>query len=188
VARPFFEHEGRIAAALNHPNIVTLYSIEEAGGVRFLTMEFVDGQSLDRMLSPGGLPLAEAFDVALALADALDAAHEKGIVHRDLKPGNVMVTRNGRVKVLDFGLARRSATDADDRTKTATTPLTAAGVVLGTIPYMAPEQLRGDVADARTDVFAFGVLLYELVTGRRPFVGASEPEVCSAILRDPYRR
>ena len=179
-----FEHEGRMAAALNHPNIVTLYSIEEAGGVRFLTMELVDGQSVDSMLSTGALPLNEAFDVALALADALEAAHEKGIVHRDLKPGNVMVTRTGRVKVLDFGLARRSASQADERTKTGITPLTAAGVVLGTVPYMAPEQLRGEAADARTDIFAFGVVLFELVTGRRPFLGASEPEVCSAILRD----
>jgi serine/threonine protein kinase len=179
-----FEREARMVAALNHPNIVTLYSIEEIGGVRFLTMEHVDGQSLDRILPPGGLPIGRALDVALALADALAAAHEKGIVHRDLKPGNVMVANDGRVKVLDFGLAKHSAGDVGSSTKTVTSPITAGATVLGTIPYMAPEQLRGEQVDPRSDVFALGIVLYELVSGHRPFRGASQLEVCSAILRD----
>ena len=186
-----FEREARMAAALNHPNIVTLYSIEEAGGIRFLTMEHVEGQSLDRLMRSEGMPLARVLDVALSLAAALAAAHEKGIVHRDLKPANVMLTSDGWVKVLDFGLAKRPAgdvTEAEAATKVITSPLTAAETVMGTIPYMAPEQLRAEPVDARTDVFALGVVLYELVAGHRPFRGATDLDVCSAILRDSPAR
>src|SRR6476661_5318044 len=186
-----FEREARMAAALNHPNIVTLYSIEEAGGIRFLTMEHVEGQSLDRLVRSEGMPLARVLDVALSLAAALTAAHEKGIVHRDLKPANVMLTSDGWVKVLDFGLAKRSAGDvmeAEATTKVSTSPLTAAETVVGTIPYMAPEQLRAEPVDARTDVFALGIVLYELAAGHRPFRGATDLDVCSAILRDSPAR
>jgi serine/threonine protein kinase/tetratricopeptide (TPR) repeat protein len=182
-----FEREARSVAALNHPNVVTLYAIEEAGGVRFLAMELVEGQTLDRLLAPGGLPLTRVLDLAVPLADALSAAHQRGVVHRDLKPANVMVTREGRVKVLDFGLAKSQAEDtvsSVSQAATAMSPLSSAGLVVGTVPYMAPEQVRGEAADARTDLFAFGVLLYELLTGQRPFRGATPADVSSAILRD----
>jgi len=180
-----FEREARSVAALNHPNVVTLYSVENEGGTPFLTMELVEGEDLARLVTPGGLPVKRVLDLAIPLADALSAAHEHHIVHRDLKPGNVMVTPQGRIKVLDFGLARL-ATDGDDATQavTATMPVTTEGTVLGTVPYMAPEQLRGETVDARTDLFAFGVLLYELTTGRRPFRGTTSAEVTSSILRD----
>ncbi len=187
-----FQREARLVAALTHPNVVTIYSIEEAGGLSFLTMELVEGQSLDRLLTPGGLPLMRVLDLAIPLADALVAAHDRGIVHRDLKPANVMVTREGRLKVLDFGLARfdeaggrAGSAMAGTQMPTVATPVSTAGMVVGTIPYMAPEQVRGDAVDARADLFSFGILLYELTTGRRPFGGSSAAEVSSAILRDP---
>ncbi|MGE5179660.1 MAG: protein kinase domain-containing protein [Bacteroidota bacterium] len=184
-----FEREARTVAGLSHPNIVTLFSVEEESGVRFLTMELVEGQSLDRLIAAGGLPLARVLDLSIPLASALVAAHERGVVHRDLKPGNVMVTADGWVKVLDFGLAKvaqEAADGADARTvgATADAPISGAGQVLGTVPYMAPEQVRGETVDARADVFALGIILYELATGRRPFQGATPADVSSAILRD----
>ena len=182
-----FELEARTVAGLNHPNIVVLYSIEDEGDVRFLTMELVEGESLDRHMEPHGLPIARVVELGIAIADALAAAHEKGVVHRDFKPANVMLTRDGRVKVLDFGLAKLEASDAAlDMTQAATlaSPLSAAGQVVGTVPYMAPEQVRGEAVDSRTDVFALGILLYELATGRRPFEGATLGVISTAILRD----
>jgi serine/threonine protein kinase/tetratricopeptide (TPR) repeat protein len=182
-----FEREAKTVAALNHPHIVTIHSIEEAGSVRFLTMELVEGQSLDRLLDPGGMPLPRALDLSIAIADALAAAHEKGIVHRDLKPSNVMVTREGRVKVLDFGLAKLvpyEATTAETQAVTMESPISSAGQVVGTISYMAPEQVRGETVDARADLFSLGIIVYELVTGRRPFAGKSFADVSSSILRD----
>ncbi len=182
-----FEREARTVAALSHPNIVVLYSVEDEGHVRFLTMELVEGQSLDKHVTPGGLPLTRVLDLGIALSDALTAAHEKGVVHRDLKPANVMVTREGRVKVLDFGLARPAAVDSDLHSTQAATlavPLSSAGLVVGTVPYMAPEQIRGEAVDARSDLFALGIILYELAAGRRPFGGATSADVSSAILRD----
>jgi serine/threonine protein kinase/Tfp pilus assembly protein PilF len=188
-----FEREARAVAALNHPNLVTLHSIEESEGVRFLTMELVEGESLDRVVVPGGLPLPRVLELTIPIADALAAAHTKGIVHRDLKPANVMVSREGRVKVLDFGLAKLARDDVAagaaglagaTAAPTMDAPISAMGLVVGTAPYMAPEQLRGEPVDARTDLFALGVLLYELATGRRPFGGATTAEVTSAILRD----
>src|SRR5580765_4792992 len=183
------EREATTVAGLNHPNIVVLHSIEEAAGIRFLTMELVEGRSLADLVTPGGLPLAQLLDLAIPLADALVTAHERGVVHRDLKPANVMVTREGRVKVLDFGLAKLAAepatAPASDATQAATrSPISAVGEAVGTVPYMSPEQLRGEEVDARTDLFALGIILYELVTGRRPFAGATSAEVSSAILRD----
>src|SRR5687768_386693 len=181
-----FEHEARVVAALNHPNIVTLYSVEDEDGIRFLTMELVEGHGLDRQLTSGGLPIALVIELGIALADALAAAHEKGIVHRDLKPANVMLASDGRVKVLDFGLAKLAGSsdlEAPDAT-TIATPLSTAGRIMGTVPYMAPEQVRGEDVDSRTDVFALGVLLYELATGRRPFEGATLGVISVAILRD----
>ena len=160
-----FEREATTVAGLNHPNIVVLYSIEEAQGSRFITMELVDGCSLDQSVTPGGLPAARVVELGIAMADALAAAHEKGVVHRDLKPANVMLTKDGRVKVLDFGLAKLATSDSNtDLTQAATmaAPLSDEGYVVGTVPYMAPEQIRGGTVDARTDLFALGVVLYEL--------------------------
>jgi serine/threonine protein kinase/tetratricopeptide (TPR) repeat protein len=191
-----FEREAKTVASLNHPNIVVLHSIEEANGSRFLTMEMVEGQTLDRLVKPGGLPVARVLQLALPLADALAAAHERGVVHRDLKPANVMVTREGRIKVLDFGLAKLALAEPDPRHSdaagdefvpdaTLTSPLSTAGQVVGTVPYMAPEQLRGQSVDARADLFSLGIILYELLAGRRPFTGTTSADVTSSILRDP---
>src|SRR5450432_980459 len=181
---PRFQREARAVAALNNPHIVTIYSVEEAGGTHFLTMELVEGQSLDRLIPPNGLSVAQVVDIASALADAIAAAHEKGIVHRDLKPANVMVATDGRVKVLDFGLAKDvSMSEAGEATLTAA-GLTKAGLMMGTPAYMSPEQIAGRAVDHRTDIFSLGVMLHEMITGRRPFEGASLAELASAVLRD----
>ena len=182
-----FEREARMVAGLNHPNIVTLFSVEDSNGVRFLTMELVDGRTIDHEVAPGGLPAARVIELGIALADALAAAHEKGVIHRDLKPANVMLTKDGRVKVLDFGLAKLATSESNTdltRAATMTTPLSDGGYVVGTVPYMAPEQVRGDAVDARTDLFALGVVLYELASGKRPFAGETHVDVSHAILRE----
>jgi len=181
-----FRREARTVASLNHPHIVTIYSVEQdaASGAHFLTMELVEGESLDRRLPASGLSVPKLLDLAATLADALAAAHDKHIVHRDLKPGNVMLTADGRLKVLDFGLAKitdPAAASAETRTDLRTTE----GVTLGTVPYMSPEQLEGQELDGRSDVFSLGVLLHEAATGSRPFRGGSKAAVLSAILRDP---
>jgi TolB-like protein/Tfp pilus assembly protein PilF len=179
-----FQREARAVAALNHPHIVTIYSVEESDGVHFLTMELVEGQSLDHRIPEGGLPVEQIVEIASALADALAAAHDKGIVHRDLKPANVMVTEEGRVKVLDFGLAKETrAGNSNDATMTSAGH-TEVGVVMGTPRYMSPEQIAGRALDHRTDIFSLGVMLYEMSTGRPPFAATSSAELASAILRD----
>jgi len=185
-----FRREAEIVAGLNHPGIVHLYSVEEADGVHFLTMELVEGRDLAQVLPPGGLPLTRVLDVGIGIADALSAAHEKGIVHRDLKPANVVLTRDDRVKVLDFGLARladaadsTSSTSSDDSV-TRDMALSHEGQVIGSMPYMSPEQVRGTAVDPRSDLFSLGVLLHELATGSRPFAGATGSDLISAILRD----
>ena len=179
-----FEQEARAAAALNHPNIVTIYSVEEADGCRFLTMELVDGRSLSELIEPGGWPLDRLLDVAIALADALAAAHAKGITHRDVKPANVMIASDGRVKILDFGLAKLLESSPVGVTTLPTDSLTGQGRIVGTIAYMSPEQAEGKPIDHRSDIFSLGVVLYELVTGRRPFVGESSVAILSSILKD----
>ena len=179
-----FRREAKALAALDHPGVVGVYSVEEADGVHFLTMQLVEGESLDRLIPEGGLPVDRILEIAKALADALAAAHDKGIVHRDLKPANVMVTQDGRVKVLDFGLARMSPAGEPADSALPTEAQTREGVVMGTVPYMSPEQVSGKPLDHRTDVFSLGVLLYEMASGRRPFQGASSAELASAILRD----
>ena len=182
-----FQREARAVAALNHPHIVTLYSVEEAEGVHFLTMELIEGQSLEHRIRAGGLALDQIIEIASALAQALAAAHEKGIVHRDLKPANVMVTDDGRVKVLDFGLAKDVRVDKSSDATLTSAAQTAVGVVMGTLPYMSPEQIAGRAIDHRTDIFSLGVVLYEMTSGRRPFEGESSAELASAILRDTPR-
>ena len=181
-----FEREAKTVAGLNHPNIVTLHTIEEAAGVRFLVMEVVEGRDLSTLIEPGGLSFAQLLDLAIPLADALAAAHERRVVHRDLKPSNVMLTRDGRIKVLDFGLAKLMEDEsALDETRTIPeSSITGIGKAMGTIPYMAPEQIRGKPVDSRADLFAFGIMVYELASGQRPFTGGSSADITSSILRD----
>ena len=186
-SRDRFAREARAIAALNHPHICAVYDVGVDGGTDYIVMELLDGETLASRLAAGPLPLAEALRDARQIAAALDAAHRAGIIHRDLKPGNVMLTRAG-AKLLDFGLAKAAVASArpDDVTATAEPNLSVPGMVMGTWPYMAPEQILGRPVDARTDVFAFGVVLYEMVAGRRPFGGDSAPQVIAAILeRDP---
>ena len=179
-----FHREAKALAQLDHPNIVTIHSVEECNGVHFLTMQLVEGRSLDRVIPASGLPLEQIVEIARALGDALAVAHDKGIVHRDLKPGNVMVTNEGHVKVLDFGLAKDvRAANGGDLTLTSDSQ-TQIGVVMGTPAYMSPEQAAGRLLDHRTDIFSLGVVLHEMATGRRPFEGSSSAELVSAILRD----
>jgi TolB-like protein len=179
-----FQREARALAALDHPGIVTVYSVEEAEGVHFLTMQLVEGQPLARLIPEGGMPVEQLATIGTALSEALAAAHERGIVHRDLKPANVMVTTDGRVKVLDFGLARMRPAGGSADSALPTEAQTTEGAVMGTVPYMSPEQVAGRPVDHRTDVFSLGVVLYEMASGRRPFAGGSMVELGSAILRD----
>ncbi len=180
-----FEREARAVAALNHPSIVTIHSVEEAEGVRFLTMELIEGRTLDHFISDRGMDLNRFLDMATPIAEALASAHDRGVIHRDLKPSNVMVTDDRRVKVLDFGLAKLSAPrDEADTDELPTEALTGIGTVVGTMPYMSPEQVEGQAVDHRTDIFSLGVLMYEMATGNRPFAGKSSPGLMSAILRD----
>jgi serine/threonine protein kinase/Tol biopolymer transport system component len=185
-----FEQEARAIAALNHPNIVTIHSIEEANSIRFLTMELVDGQAVSDLIPKGGMPLARLLAIAIPLADALVAAHAKGITHRDLKPANIMVASDGRVKVLDFGLAKLhegSPAGFDVVTTLPTQPITSEGHILGTVAYMSPEQAEGKPIDSRSDLFSFGVILYELATGERPFTGDTSVSIIASIVKDTPR-
>jgi len=186
-----FDKEARAVAALNHPNIVTVHSIERAGDVRFITMEYVSGKTLSTVIPPTGLPLTTFFEYALPLVDAVGAAHQQGVAHRDLKPDNVMVGADGRVKVLDFGLAKLVPGPTEGLTTTTVAPSqgrTAEGQVFGTVAYMSPEQAQGQSVDHRSDVFSLGIMLHEMVTGRRPFGGGNSASIVAAILRDPAPR
>ncbi|CAN5733898.1 hypothetical protein BH24ACI5_BH24ACI5_27360 [soil metagenome] len=184
--RARFESEARAVAALNHPNIVTVHSIERDGDVHFITMEYVPGKPLSAEIPSGGLSLKRFFDLTLPLLEAVAAAHQQGITHRDLKPENVMVTSDGRVKVLDFGIAKlKPAFDENDETAlTPASPVTSEGQVLGTAAYMSPEQAEGRPLDSRSDIFSLGIMLFEMATGRRPFAGDSAASIVSSILRD----
>jgi len=188
-SRRRFIQEARAASALNHPNIVTVYDIDEApDGSSYIAMEYVEGRSLDRRLAEGPLPLDEALRYGVDVARALAAAHAAGIVHRDVKPANVMLSRSGLVKVLDFGLAKLTKVThgaAGDTSHTLTQgPATMIGAVVGTPAYMSPEQIRGEPVDARSDVFAFGAMFFEMLAGRRPFVGDSVAVLLASVLRD----
>ena len=176
-----FAREARTVAALDHPNIVTIHSVEEVGGHRFITMQLVRGQTLSQLIPESGMALKDLFEVAIPLADAVAAAHAKGVAHRDLKPANVMVAEDGQVKVLDFGLAKLIPEDDGETLISGPTP---AGSVMGTLNYMSPEQLRGEEADQRSDIFSLGVVLYEMATGALPFQGRSSLDVAASILRD----
>ena len=198
--RERFEREAKAIAALNHANIVTIHTVEESAepagdaaagaNLHFLTMELVEGQTLTELIPPNGLTLERFFNIAIPLADALSAAHQKGIAHRDLKPSNVMVTDEGVVKLLDFGLAKlfeEPDAEADVATQMATghgADLTEEGKVLGTVAYMSPEQAEGKAVDHRSDVFSLGIILYEMVTGQRPFSGDTKLSVMSSIVKD----
>ncbi len=161
-----FEREARLLAALNHPNIAVIHGLEEAGGVRFLVLELIAGESLAEVLSRGALPTRRALELAGQIAEAIEAAHDRGIIHRDIKPANVQLTPDGRAKVLDFGIAKGNRSyEGLDRT-TQATELTTAGTLLGTAPYMSPEHIRGEEADKRGDIWAFGCVAYEMLAGK----------------------
>jgi Tol biopolymer transport system component len=177
-----FEQEARTIAALNHPNILGIHDIGAYDGAPFLISELLEGQTLRERLEAGPLPVQRAIEYALGIAQGLAAAHEKGIVHRDLKPENVFITRDGRVKVLDFGLAK--LVRPEENAATMTSPGTLPGVVMGTIGYMSPEQVRGEPSDARSDIFSFGAVLYEMLTGKRAFKCETAAETMTAILRE----
>jgi len=180
-----FEQEARAIAALNHPNILGIHDIGTHDGAPFLVSEFLEGQTLREKLESGPLPVRRAIEYALGIAQGLAAAHEKGIVHRDLKPENVFVTRDGRVKVLDFGLAKLvRPEESHEAVVTLTSPATLPGMVMGTVGYMSPEQVRGEPCDARSDIFSFGAVFYEMLTGRRAFKRKTSAETMTAILRE----
>ena len=188
--RERFEREAKAVSSLNHPHICTLHDVGEQDGVHYLVMELVEGETLGQRLKKGRLPLDQALEYAIQIADALDKAHRQGVVHRDLKPGNIMITKSAGVKLLDFGLAKLKGDDAQVSplsqmpTQDPSEPLTAEGTMIGTLQYMAPEQLEGKEADARTDIFAFGAVVYEMVTGKKAFEGASPASLIGSILKD----
>src|SRR5215510_2788666 len=180
-----FEKEARAASALNHPNIVTIYEIGSAGSVSWIAMERVEGKTLRELLFAGPMPTKRLLSIAAQIAEGLATAHQAGIVHRDLKPENAMVTKEGRVKILDFGLAKLTGTESGENasrlpTETGTSP----GVVLGTVGYMSPEQAAGQTIDFRSDQFSFGSILYEMATGKRAFQKGTAVDTLSAILHE----
>src|SRR5205807_3465235 len=183
-----FQREAKMLASLNHPNIATIYGLEQSNGTHYLLMELVSGETLaERAKREGPVPIEEALKISVQIAEALEAAHEKGIIHRDLKPANVKVTPEGKVKVLDFGLAKAFADDGVSSNPSESPTLSAAatmkGVILGTAAYMSPEQARGKAVDKRTDIWAFGCVLYELLTGKQAFQGETVTEILASVLR-----
>jgi serine/threonine protein kinase/WD40 repeat protein len=182
--RERFEREAQAVAALNHPNIVTIHSVEHAGETHFMTMEFVEGQTLGALIQKGGLRIQRLRALATGIVDAVIAAHSRGVIHRDLKPANVMVTAGDRVKVLDFGVAKLRDDPLQAAAALPTRELTQEGRIVGTVAYMSPEQAQGQAVDERSDIFSLGVVLYELATGEQPFTGDTNLSVLSSVLRD----
>jgi len=182
-----FEREARLLASLNHPNIAAIYGLEQADGKRFIVMELVEGETLAQRISKGALSVDEALAICRQIAEGLEAAHEKGVIHRDLKPANVMITEGDKVKILDFGLAKALSDETQpidsSQSPTLTEAMTRPGVILGTAAYMSPEQAKGKSVDKRADIWAFGCILYECLTGKRPFEGETVTETLAAILR-----
>lgn len=187
--RQRFIQEAQAASALNHPNIITIHDILSEDGAEIMVMEMVAGKSLDALIPRGGLRVSQIIKYAAQIADALAAAHAAGIIHRDLKPGNIMVTERDHVKLLDFGLAKLAAGSfGQDPDATNLTPLTVQGTIVGTLCYMSPEQAQGLASDARSDIFSFGAVLYEMATGNRAFTGANSLSTLTSVLRDDPRR
>jgi len=182
-----FEREAKVLASLNHPNIASIYGLEESNGVRALVMELVEGPTLADRIKQGPIPLDEALPMAKQIAEALEYAHERGIIHRDLKPSNVKLTTDGQVKVLDFGLAKALEGETTEEelqnSPTLSAAATRVGELLGTAPYMSPEQARGKRVDRRSDIWAFGCVLYEMLTGRCAFTGETTSDTLAAVIR-----
>ena len=180
-----FEREAKVLASLNHPNIGHIYGLEEAEGQKALVLELVEGPTLADRIAQGPIAIDEALPIAKQIAEALEAAHEQGVIHRDLKPANIKVRSDGTVKVLDFGLAKALEGDGSNPSEspTVTAAATAAGVILGTAAYMSPEQARGKPVDKRADIWAFGAVLYEMLTGKRPFKGRDVSEVLAGVIK-----
>ena len=188
--RARFVQEAKAAAAIHHPHIATIHEIDEVDGVHFIVMELIEGEKLSELLARERLAVSRTLELAAEVAEGLEKAHEKRVVHRDLKPGNVMVTEDGHAKIIDFGMAKLlqpfrppsgDGSDAETGLRGATDP----GQILGTVSYMSPEQARGETVDSRSDIFSFGILLYEMLSGRLPFQGKTGTDTLSAILRDP---
>src|SRR5881396_79699 len=186
-----FQREAQVLASLNHPNIAQIYGLEESDNARCIVMELVEGETLQERLKRGAIPIEEALPIAKQIAEALEAAHESGLVHRDLKPANVKLTADGRVKVLDFGLAKAVAPQAGEMNLSNSPTLISGsmpGVILGTAGYMSPEQAKGKTVDRRADIWAFGVVLYEMLTGRMLFSGETTSETIAAVMmKEPDR-
>jgi len=182
-----FQREAKLLASLNHPNIAAIYGLEESGGTNFLVLELVEGETLADRIKGGAIPVEESLKLALQIAEALEAAHEKGIIHRDLKPANIKVTPDSKVKVLDFGLAKAFAGEQSDlsvaNSPTLSDAATQQGVILGTAAYVSPEQARGKAVDKRADIWAFGCVLFEMITGRAAFSGKDVTDILAAVIR-----